>query len=365
MPLFHLPPFDITSVRPYVEMRERLESRTGRDDILTRIRVGANSQLSPKLTAELQYQFAYERSTTHSDVSLAYLQLKAEGSAWTVGRQKIAIGNQRLIGPLEWSNVARSFDGVRVKANGWDLWAAKVGLSYPLPRDARLAAASYASTYGLSSLIADWDGAQDIYTFDHLYDRKVNRWRMDFEGALQGGRNAGRRHEAWAVHGRAAYDLSVRHSLFIEANAASGGGTGNVSRTFNNLFPTNHPFYGIMDLQGWKNMNELALGLDLKARNDLLVRASWHGFSLRDSSDAWYGAGGAPNRFAGGTYVDPTGTSGRDVGNEIDLEAAWTVNKAFTLSGGVATFNPGTFVRKLSGNGDRQYWGFLQAQYRF
>ncbi|HEY0866961.1 MAG TPA: alginate export family protein [Fimbriimonas sp.] len=387
MPLFTLPPIVLDQIRPYVEIRERFERRENRDlnentadnrsDLLSRFRVGATFSIAPSVTGELQYQYAHEliwtvpanASTDHSDVSLGYLRHQADGETLTLGRQKIALGSQRLIGPLEWSNVARSFDGVRFQTKNLDLWAAGVGVGFPRPRDARLAGAGYTSRYGQTTLLAKWDrlaaGDQAIFTLDHLVSRNLREWNLEFEGALQAGDNAGRRQEAWALHARAGYRRIPNVTLYVEVNAASGGADEDVVRTFDNLYPTNHPFYGIMDLQGWKNMNEIALGVDYKPRADVTLKASWHKFTLRDSSDAWYGAGGGPNRFGANLFVDPTGRSGRDTGEEFDLEGVWNAAKSLTLSGGIAVFEPGAFVKNVSGSSDRQVWGFLQAQYRF
>ena len=54
--------------------------------------------------------------------------------------------------------------------------------------------------------------------------------------------------------------------LFVEYNYASGdnspanakgGVTGGSIHTFQNLFPTNHPLFGTMDLFSWQNMEDV------------------------------------------------------------------------------------------------------------
>ena len=40
---------------------------------------------------------------------------------WRLGRQELQYGNQRLISPLDWGNLRRSFDGIKFSTE-WDDW---------------------------------------------------------------------------------------------------------------------------------------------------------------------------------------------------------------------------------------------------
>ena len=117
-----------------------------------------------------------------------------------------------------------------------------------------------------------------------------------------------------------------------------------------------------MDLVGWRNMNEFACGLDFTPSKEWTVNTSARWYSLRDPSDAWYADGGSANSG----FIDPTGSSGRYLGMEIDLEATYRPDKHYTFGGGISFFNPGTFVRNIrGGHADVQTWGFLYAQFKF
>jgi hypothetical protein len=382
-----LPPPQDISVNPYFEVRERVERRLNRDfdsdipddrsDLLSRWRLGAELDLRHGWRAEAQVQFAHDLvwtpqrnfSLDHTSLSLAYVDGPTPVGRLTVGRQKIAIGSQRLVGPLEWANVPRSFDAARVRTPELDVFAASIGVARPRPEDARIAGVSHRSPAGLTNLFykhdAHADGDIDVWTLNHWANRTAGPWMLNFEGALQGGKTRGKDHEAWALHARAGYRVDPRTTFHLEANAASGGETATTVRTFDNLYPTNHPFYGIMDLQSWRNMRELSVGMEHRVRPNVLLRATAHRFWLQDPRDAWYGAGGAPNRHAGGIFRDPTGLSGRHVGDELDLESVWTLDRRTTVSAGIAVFLPGTFVRNVAGSDDRQTWGFVQVGTRF
>ncbi len=350
----------------------------GRSDLLTRVRPGLTFTYGDKISGALQYQYAHSfiwrdrinKSDDNSDLSQAFVRYKDRGWTTTVGRQKIALGSERLIGVSDWTNVGRSMDGIRVQTKGWDLATFKFGVAWPKPYDAQVAYASHSWKQGTTSVIYKHDetsgGDVDITTLSHAYSGKVAGMTLDVEAALQGGQNAGKDQEAWAWHVGLSRQLDSKTRLYVEANAASGGGDADTTRTFDNLYPTNHKFYGSMDMMGWKNMNEIAVQLDHKLNAKTDLKARYSSFTLRDPSDSWYAANGSANKRPGGTFVDPTGSSGRDLGSELNFEATYRLNKVYTLSGGIGFFSPGNFVKKVNGgNADMQTWGYMAVQIRF
>jgi hypothetical protein len=60
------------------------------------------------------------------DLRQAYLELgdsKTSSLSLKVGRQVLLYGDQRLVGPLDWSNISRTFDAVKLRWSGQDgLW---------------------------------------------------------------------------------------------------------------------------------------------------------------------------------------------------------------------------------------------------
>lgn len=376
------------AIQPYVELRERLErhfnptfsgaANKNRSDLFSRLRVGVGLKAGTAWAAKVEYQNSSDLYWTHplnassdnSDLSLGYVRYEVKAFAATGGRQKIELGQQRLIGSTEWLSLARSFDAARVSTGPWDAWFGKLGVANAKPETARVGALTHADrTWGTTSLIFKHDLAvasdTDEQTLDHFVSLHVGRLGFDVEGAVQSGTTNGRDQRAWAGHFRAAYDLTPRTTLSAVADAASGGGNATTSHTFDNLYPSNHDLYGLADLVGWKNMNHLGVALDNHPCKDLTLRLSGHAFTLRDPSDSWYGATGVANPRPGGTFVDPTGASGRDLGKELDVEAFWSLKKAGTVSTGIALFDPGNYVQKLSGTGDHVTYGFVQYQVRF
>src|ERR1700733_8551034 len=113
---------DDNLLRIYLESRERYESHQNptfnsaagknREDLLSRLRIGAELSLGPLWSAKAEYQNvsdifstqARNASTDGSDASLAYLKYTSMNLSVTGGRQKIDLGQQRLIGSAEWLN---------------------------------------------------------------------------------------------------------------------------------------------------------------------------------------------------------------------------------------------------------------------
>ena len=375
-------------MHPYFEDRERYErhidptfsspSGKNRVDLYTRVRVGSLFDLSPRATAKVEYQYAHDAFWTQnlngsgdaSDLSLAYVRYDAKQAVLTGGRQKIDLGEQRLIGSAEWLNLARSFDAARVQSGQWDIWDGRLGVANNKPESARVGAITHVDrTWGTTSLITKHDlGATagiDIQTLDHFMSLKAGSVRVDLEGAVQTGTNNGRDQRAWAWHAKATRTLLPKTTISVTADAASGGGDANTSRTFDNLYPSNHNAYGLSDMTGWKNMNHVGVALESKPCSNWTFRASGHAYSLRDASDGWYAATGGINARDGGKFIDPTGLSGRELGRELDLEAIYSPMKNATLSAGVAMFNTGSFVQNVGGVSNQMTFGYVQFVIRF
>jgi hypothetical protein len=313
---------------------------------------------------DLYWTQASNASFDASDLSLGFVNYMSQSLSTTGGRQKIELGEQRLIGSTEWLNEARSFDAARVDSGQWYAWGGRLGVANTKPETARMGAVTHADkAWGTTSLILKHDLGTasdiDIQTLDHFVKVKFGSTSVAAEGAAQYGSNNGKDQRAWAYHVAVTQDLIAKTTLSIETDAASGGGNSTTIRTFDNLYPSNHNLYDLADLAGWKNLNHLGARLENHSFNNLTLRASGHAFSLRDDSDAWYSATGTK------ILADPTGASGGDIGKELDLEALYTLNHVGIFSAGIAFFEPGNFVQNISGHSNQETFGYIQFQTRF
>lgn len=369
----------------FVELRGRYERRDDADfnsalgdntvNLLSRGRIGLAYAADPNSTIKLVYQFTSTNLSPTTgggsdvqgqDLVEANLSRKLGGSTLTLGRQKIAVGGQRLVGPLEWANPSRSWLGARLETKPWTLfWGELESNPVPNPK-AQIALASHRSEFGETSVVYKHDTATvtrtSLTTIDHRLVRQLGAVGITAEGAFQWGRKGGVDHEAWAGTVRADLPINGRTKLFAETNVATGG----AGHRFDNLYPTNHLYYGMMDLQGWSNMTGFSFGAGWDVDRSTYLEVSYHDFSLYDEADAWIGAAGGVNSSGGVPYIDPSGTSGKRVGSEIDFFARFKLSTTTTLEGGFAVFSPGEFVKSfVAGSATQSTFGYVQVGLKF
>ena len=164
------------------------------------------------------------------------------------------------------------------------------------------------------------------------------------------------------------------HFYTTSTGATAQRVTGNKHRTFHNFYPTNHPQYGYADLMSWKNMQGHKFSIKTFPTKKLTAWADFWMFKLDQGADGWYhaGQGAMPGRAASATNTDRT----RNLGNELDLTATYSLYKNVGLMGGYSklfsgaaiphgatTSDTGTAQTGLSD--DDTQWGFLQLTVSF
>jgi hypothetical protein len=232
----------------------------------------------------------------------------------------------------------------------------------------KLSMLSYTDAIGETMVVFKSDSKtdQNHWTFDHRYEFKKEKFTGQVEAALQSGKSGGRTLKSWFSNARVNYAATANTTLYMEGNVASGGITNGEQHLFDPLYGTGHTPYGLMDLQGLRNMRHFEIGVQQKLSKTLTGLLSFNGYGLYDPEDGWYGTGGSINRRPGGQLRDATGESGRDVGKEFNLAFTWTPNKRDTLSLELGVFKPGNFVKKLIGPSTAdQTWGLLSYSTKF
>jgi hypothetical protein len=393
------------------EFRDRVEGRTaygfrsrandGYD--LTRFRL--NLELTPRkwLRGFVQAQDArapgidpIRLNTTLKDIfdlRQAYLQVKNGENgrvSLLVGRQELIYGAERLVGALDWNNTARSFDAVRL-VFAWekarvDVFASSIVKIKMSQFDNHVPGENLYGIYGsLRDAVPQatfepyvlWKtiprvkseegrvGDADIFTVGaRLIGNLPGGFDYALEMARQGGHSSNDDIAAWAGYWIAGYALpsvTLKPHFSIEYDYATGDarqGDGKVG-TFDQLYPTNHAYYGIADQVGWRNIRDLRTGADVKPRARLKAACDYHFFWLASAHDGLYNAGGA-------LVVRPPapGTAHRDVGREIDVYLTYAPLKSVSFGAGFAHLFPGRFLKENSpGSGTSFPYAFLT--YRF
>lgn len=308
------------------------------------------------------------------------------------GRQEFGYGENRLLGPANWGSVARSFDAIKLtykRDNFWlDLAASSVvrpqlrGLSRSLPgNNLHFAYAHYESKPARFTVepyyfwrIGRGDGnalrgivRQDrripgfrFYgklpaSFDYATEWVLQRGNVSFNSVAEP-------IYAYAQHtaiGKTFPHKPWKPRIWTEYNSSTGDKDPQDGRsgTFDQIFPTPHEKYGLADQVGWQNIRHGAGGIEFTPSSRARLKLSYHNWHLDQARDGLYLAVGPL------VYKDPTGQSGRHVGQEFDIFTQFTRGPHY-IGIGYARLFPGEFLRNVSPGASLNYI-FMNVGYRF
>src|SRR6266480_2798877 len=338
------------------------------------------------------------------DFRQGYLQLGPKWVNAKLGRQELSYGDERLIGPNPWNNFGRTFDAAKLhyEQSKFSIDVFSSTVVYILRdefdysdlfngaethRD-QVFSGIYGSTTAVDPLTIDlyalvldernptiivpgitYPGTSlsrggtrsDFVTLGTRLKadpKKLNGWEYEGEFAFQAGQVSDLDLIAFAAHIGGGYNFKCPWSprLFAEYNYASGDhdSTDGDIETFQNLFPSNHPKYGFMDLFSWQNVHNPELSLHVKPIKPLTFELDAHAFWLADTNDAWYRANGT-------TKVRPiTPSASSYVGAEIDFVATYQPVKFLTFLAGYSHFFAGAYVADTGPSDDADF-GYVQA----
>lgn len=185
------------------------------------------------------------------------------------------------------------------------------------------------------------------------------------EAAFQTGEVRGLDLTAFAAHLDVGYtfDTSWMPRVALGYSYATGDGDplDTDIETFQNLFPTNHKFYGQMDAFSWQNIHDIELNLKASPIRSVTLRADFHAFFLASTDDVWYRANGV-------AAVRPLNALARNAsdyaGAEVDVLATWAVNKYVSLEAGYSHFFAGDYLEDTGASDDADF-GYIQATITF
>lgn len=376
------------------------DTRPGVNDFFTqRARFALGFDLSERLSMFLQLQdvreWGEETNTLLDyradglDMHQAWAEVRQTpglGGTTRLGRTEFSLGDQRLVGAVDWKSQARSFDGIvqTWTASGGDTlqaWAFQIRETaspatvnddmwfFGAQASGRCCAHTQGDVYLM--LLHD-DGiapgaTQNRVTLGTRWVHGAGEpWEIGCEAATQAGEQAGADipiGKTWAAHAHVTRRFAgdSRPWLRLEANAASGDDPATADRErFHNLFPTAHAHWGMLDLALWENMFQPLLqgGIKPCAASELTLAWSW--FRAMEGRDSF----GGPN----GTLIAANQTDSRTIGHEIDLvytrqlDLGTTARTAVQLGYGV--FLPGAAPESV-GRDTTGHFAYAQFDLRF
>lgn len=352
---------------------------------LSRIRFGARMAPHEDVDVYVQLQdsraFGTETNTLASsaniDLHQGYVQVRnflGKPISIKVGRQEMLYANQRLIGPVGFSNVGRSFDGVKLtfgKQKTFDVFATIIKEG----NTAVTGPATPASTAGQENTDYNFWGLYYKYRHNPKYEldgyflfesdenevvpgednlkratlgfyskgQLSERFDFESEAAVQFGNRRGQDVSALMLTGSVGYTFpSVRkYVVRVGYDFLSGMDAADEDyKVFDTLFATNHKFYGFMDYFINIPVNTAGQGLQ-----DFMVKGRI------PLSDVWQLDAHFHNfRAAKGEE--------KNFGTELDLVLNYAYNSAVSFQFALAFFDPGDLMEARFQNSDFGVWSY-------
>jgi hypothetical protein len=333
-----------------------------------------------------------------------------------VGRQVIIFGDGRLVSDSKFGNFGRTFDAVRLRieephysVEGFALRPVQIKRHEFNDSDS---ADNFGGIYFSTDLLAEQ--TTDLYFYyrdkdDEQPDLDPTN-RIDPQGSWNGPaarfatvgvrvKSVPDKLDGWDYTGEFVYqtgDLfqtdrnSPRFDLNAFALAVSGGYTAKErpwkprfgleydfasgdsdpndgdSESFQNLYPSNHDKYGLMDGFGWRNLHDLRVQSNLRPVKRLDLEFHYHALWLAETSDFWY-------RSNGISTLRTMTPDGRDVrminarnfaGHEIDLIVTCEWNKNVKMQAGYSHFFAGDYLSDTGPASDADF-AFVMTSFSY
>lgn len=304
-----------------------------------------------------------------------------------LGRQMMQFGNERIIGALNWNNIGRAFDGVRLtiipsSTSALDLFVMNAGetnippsgltpaaVAYKRDDGQWIAGAFFSEKHSPSLLYEGYALYQNITkrplpgkdsliraTFGARVKGMFNAITVDAEAAGQAGTMNGTDIVAYMAALSVGYSLNspLISSASVNLDVLSGTAPTTVTEnnTFEPPFSTGHKFFGFMDYftnvythMFGRGMNDLYLRTNHSITSDVSVSPTLHYFTLAEKRT--------------------TATADKFLGTELDIITQYRYNKNLVFEFGVCGFVPGATIRTVYGNSDIGIWSYLMTTVSF
>ena len=312
------------------------------------------------------------------DLKLAYAEFgdpEKQGYNLRIGRQLLNYNNT-ILANSEWRNQGRSYDAVvanlHIDRLRLGIFAASV-VNPPISGISHHQAGN--NIYGMYGVIEKLVRNSSIEPFvlwrvaprvavettgknntGRLDERAYGvRWKgraiknldYSFEVIAERGSAGPNKIQAYGATLGAAYrvDAACWHPrFFAQYDYASGDQNPDDGRhgTFDTMYPTAHDRFGITDQFGWQNIRATRAGFTVEPRRRWTVTAQYLDFWLASATDSLY------NTSGGSIVRGLNGTSGKHIGEEVDVYTWYELTRHVNVGFGVGHLMPGEFLAKTT-----------------
>jgi hypothetical protein len=140
----------------------------------------------------------------------------------------------------------------------------------------------------------------------------------------------------WTIAG-----ARLKPRVSAEYNYASGDSNPKhgMHDTFDQFYPSNHGYYGMIDQFGWRNLKNARAGIDFLPARKLKVRADFNQFYLATVADGLYNSQGSPillNRCASNGHI----------GSEVNATGLYELSKIWKFGAGFGRLFAGQYLKE-------------------
>jgi len=327
-----------------------------------------------------------------ADLRQAFLELGNMNSGHfsvRAGRQELNFGEQRILGSANWLNTPRTFDAVRAAVNYGKLRVDAFSASVVNPVDGTFdhhkAGEDLHGLYGTISKVLPgatiepyflWHLGGGFKTEEGSPARRDNKTvalrinrkagnALDYTAHFlrQYGHIGSDTISAYAINLNAGYTIAnapLKPRLFVDYAYASGDKNARDGRsnTFDQIYPSNHGLYGIVDLFGWRNLRDTKAGVELRPAKRLQLTGVTHSLYLANAHDGLYnGAGNLVVRKA-------DGSAGTHLGQELEGTGMYAFTSYLSAGAGFGHLFRGQFIKEAT-KGSSYNISYLVITYAF
>jgi hypothetical protein len=309
-------------------------------------------------------------SADNLDLHQAYVDVRSDGPtelAARAGRQEVSFGGQRLVGAVNWSQQGRSFDALKLIAEGStfrldvlgavladDIAATHDNDQYVLAAYGQLHQAGPGTLdfYGLYNRVSDIANTDQVTVGARWWGTK-NSIQFRLEASYQTGEREAVDVSAFMFGARVGTALArgtADVTLWYDYLSGDDDATDDKIKVFDTLFATNHKFYGLADHftniplhTAGRGLQDIAVKGSFVAASDVTFRAEVHSFHAARNA----------------------GLSTGHFGEEIDLTASYGYSPNLGLSGGFAYVLAADGWGNIGRLTENAAWSFVMVDARF
>ena len=368
-------------VRPRTEDQTAINLLPGVNETYELMRVRGGLRLRPArwVTTYLQFHdnhglalpLSYTASNMRDtfDLRQGYAQVSFGPAKLTAGRQEMKLADERVIGISNWTNNSRTWDGFDLRVgekNRVELFSTSVVAVHPTGLDTHGAGLTFHGVMAQITALGK-NTTLDPFVLVRALPRVQSQQKilgtetevtmglygasqlpLGFEvsgtGTIQRGSYANDSIHAGSAIVRAGYtEKRVPWSPRIqyEYNYATGNPHRNAMRigTNDQIYPSNHNAFGLVDLFGFENIKQARGSLDLKPAKNLSLLLQAGSLHVATVMDNVYGSSGSAL-----VKAPAAGFRADGIGTEFDASAKYVAHKNFLVDLGVGHLFPGAVM---------------------